>query len=453
MKMTMNAKPETIFVNIASYRDPELLPTLRDMISRAMAPHLLHIAVCWQYADENASLFTQAGMNRVNTRASKEELTWHFRWQEAKITVIPVHYFRSQGACWARFIAEQYYAEETFSLQIDSHCRFIDHWDKHMVEMLDELRTQSPKPVLSTYPPAYDPNIADEKKEQFLSRLIFREFSKEGLPMLSSTPLNAPSPVRGSYIAGGFIFGDGSFVRDVANDPNIFFAGEEIAMAARAFTHGYDVYTPHRILLWHYYGRQKANKVWADHTHEAKSSGDIEMAWWERDAVSKKRIRTLFELEEQPVDLGPYGAGSIRSIYEFERLIGVDFKRRAVLPDVIGKESRSVFFPNECPNDEEWLQRLIFPFAKKVMLNKTDVEEAITSAKWWHFGLYSETNRLISQKKISQKEMESAFNATESTQFNVPLNFNTQLQEKPVTLRICPFDEQSGWGNVMEQVW
>lgn len=451
--MTINAKAQTIFVNIACYRDPELLPTLRDMITRARSPHLLHIAICWQHADENVSFFTQAGMTLVNTQSPKDELTWHFRWQETQITVIPVHYFRSQGACWARFIAEQYYAEETFSLQIDSHCRFTDHWDTHMVEMLDGLRDRSAKPVLSTYPPAYDPYAANEKKEQFLSRLIFREFSKEGLPMLSSTPLNAPSPIRGSYIAGGFIFADGSFVSDVANDPNIFFAGEEIAMAARAFTHGYDVYTPHQILLWHFYGRQKANKVWGDHTQEAKSSGDIEMAWWERDAVSKKRIRTLFGLEEQPVDLGPYGAGSIRSIYEFERLIGVDFKRRAVLPDVIAKETRSVFLPHEYPDDVHWLQRLTIPFAKKLLLNKTDVEDVIRSANWWHFGLYSEGNRLLSHKKMSQKEMESAFDSTDNAQFCVALNFNTRLKEKPVTVRVCPFDEVSGWGKVLEQVW
>lgn len=48
--------------------------------------------------------------------------------------------------------------------------------------------------------------------------------------------------MRCGYLAGGLFFSDGSFAREVPNDPNIFFIGEEIAMAARAFTHGYDIY-------------------------------------------------------------------------------------------------------------------------------------------------------------------------------------------------------------------
>ena len=49
---------ETIFISIASYRDPELLPTLRDLLATAKNPNRLKIGVCWQYgADESIEEF------------------------------------------------------------------------------------------------------------------------------------------------------------------------------------------------------------------------------------------------------------------------------------------------------------------------------------------------------------------------------------------------------------
>lgn len=444
---------QTLFVNVASYRDPELIPTLRDMITMARDPQNLRITICWQHDNESLSLFTGVGMQLTDSDDAADDPVWRFEWQQARIIVVPVHYFHSRGACWARFIAERHYAGETFSLQIDSHCRFAAHWDHRMIEMLNGLRGLSAQPVLSTYPPAYDPQEPDEKRSQFVSRLIFREFSKEGLPMLSSTPLSSDTPVRGSYIAGGFIFADGSFVQQVANDPHIFFAGEEIAMAARAFTHGYDVYTPHQILLWHYYGRRKENKVWGDHSREAKSSGEIEMAWWERDALSKKRIRTLFGLEADPVDTGDYSLGNARSLREFERLTGLDFKRRAVLPEVIGADKRSVFLPHEWPDDALWAQRLVSPFGKSIKLNKTDISDAQATAAWWYLGVYSDNNRLLNERKFSREEIDAAMESADEGKMSLTLDFTATPSETPSVVRLCPFNELNGWGAVVEQAW
>ena len=42
----------TIFVQIASYKDPELLPTLNDIIDKAKHPEALHIGISWQHNEE-----------------------------------------------------------------------------------------------------------------------------------------------------------------------------------------------------------------------------------------------------------------------------------------------------------------------------------------------------------------------------------------------------------------
>jgi hypothetical protein len=46
-------KSPTIFVQIASYRDPELIKTLRNMIENAKNPQHLRIGICRQYHPED----------------------------------------------------------------------------------------------------------------------------------------------------------------------------------------------------------------------------------------------------------------------------------------------------------------------------------------------------------------------------------------------------------------
>ena len=43
----------TIFVQIASYRDPQLKPTLHNMLENADSPENLRIGICWQHRQED----------------------------------------------------------------------------------------------------------------------------------------------------------------------------------------------------------------------------------------------------------------------------------------------------------------------------------------------------------------------------------------------------------------
>ena len=43
----------TIFIQIASYRDPQLLHTLRDALDKAKYPENLRFAICWQHSAFN----------------------------------------------------------------------------------------------------------------------------------------------------------------------------------------------------------------------------------------------------------------------------------------------------------------------------------------------------------------------------------------------------------------
>ncbi|MGD8163215.1 GlcNAc-transferase family protein [Pantoea sp. FN0307] len=446
--------PATIFISIASYRDPELLPTLRDMLRHAAHPENLHIAICWQ-DNEMPEVFEQAGFTPQGGRVVEGREVLMFRYNQARIDVISVHYYTSQGACWARSLAETLFENERYFLQIDSHCRFIPDWDNEMTVMLRQLQTTSPRPIISSYPPAYKPGDDEEaSKKTYVSRLIFREYDTQGIPMFSSTPFQAEVPVRGSYLAGGFIFTLGDFVKTVPNDPQIFFAGEEIAMAVRAFTHGYDVYHPHKPLLWHYYQRKEHSKVWGDHNNQAKDQGKVEKAWWERDLVAKKRVRTLLGLEEKEsvASLAPYTLGNQRTLRQFEYQAGICLQKSTVLPEVLDSEKIN-FFATPPADETEWLNRQFAYYKKSITLNASDYETDETRMSNLHLSVYNAQNILLYKRTLEPQELETL--RTESAD-NLPtllLEFKTASIDRPSVIRICPWSDTSGWGNVTEKAW
>ncbi len=75
--------------------------------------------------------------------------------------------------------------------------------------------------------------------------------------------LKEPIPAR--FFSGHFMFCDGKICIECPYDPNIYFHGEEITYAIRAYTHGYDLYHPHIHILWHEYTREYRKKHWDDH--------------------------------------------------------------------------------------------------------------------------------------------------------------------------------------------
>ncbi|MGE4802228.1 GlcNAc-transferase family protein [Yersinia hibernica] len=440
----------SIFVSIASYRDSELIPTLHDMINTAKHPENLDIAVFWQ-DDNDINTFLNQGMQLNESKTYLGYPLHLLEYNGARIQVLSVHYYESRGACWARHMAEQLFEDQAYFLQIDSHCRFIQHWDHEMIAVLNSLRVNSPKPILSSYPPGYEPG-ENESRKDYVSRLIFNTFTPEGMVQMMSVPFTEAAPVRCGYLAAGFIFSDGSFVHDVANDPDIFFMGEEIAMAARAFTHGYDTYAPHKILLWHFYTRTNHSKVWSDHNNEAKESGAIDLAWWERDKIAKSRVRALLESEQQTIELGRYTLGTKRSLQEYEYRLGLNFKQRTAHPDVTGTNKVSYF--NELPTSHsQWLQSLIVVNKKTLKIEKHEADFTREDVEWWHIGVYDPQNTQVTAEQVDLSNMKKIITKIDDSIVELKLAFNTEKNVKPHTIRICPYIRTQGWGEVVEKSW
>ena len=90
--------------------------------------------------------------------------------------------------------------------------------------------TGSPKPVLSTYGNAFTPateaNLDDPMREILSGPphlIAIETFAWDGVPQLKPLPIPpspaAPAPWPSRFLAGGFLFAPGSFVRTSPTTP------------------------------------------------------------------------------------------------------------------------------------------------------------------------------------------------------------------------------------------
>ena len=295
----------TIFVQIASYRDPELLPTLRDMFAKAKHPNNIVVALCWQH-DEKESL---------------EEFA-----DDKRFKIIDVPYKKAKGVCWARHKLNNLYDGEKYTMQLDSHHRFEQDWDKTLISMVNGLiKKGHKKPVLSAYIPSYEPTDknGDEGKIREPWKLNFDRFLPEGPVVFRPATLdnwrNVKSPVPARFMSGHFIFASGQFVKDIPYDPDLYFYGEEISLAVRAFTNGYDLFHPHRCVVWHQYTRKGAIRQWDD-----------DKDWTKKNSSAYEKVTALLGVDGKRVDFGEYGLGKVRSLEDYEKYTGIRFSDRSV---------------------------------------------------------------------------------------------------------------------------
>jgi len=410
---------ETIFVQLAAYRDAELIPTIKHMLENALHPENLRLSIVRQYHPDDKF----------------DDLSEYENDERFRIVNIP--YNEAKGVCWARNLTQEAYQDEEYTLQIDSHMRFIKQWDEKSIKMIKDLQKKGyKKPLLTGYVSSYNPENDPAGRITVPWRMAFDRFIPEGAVFFlpETIPgweeLNSPVPSR--FYSAHFCFTLGQFSKEVRHDPEFYFHGEEISIAVRAFTHGYDLFHPHRIICWHEYTRKGRTKHWDDNKD-----------WGERNSKSHSKNRRLFSMDGEvynPEEFGIYGFGNKRTLRDYEKYAGILFSQRSVQQYTLDKH----YPPNpyNFETEDEWMNSFAKIFKHCVDVNYSDVPEK--DYDFWVVAFHGSDNETIYRKDADKSEVTRLLNDPEHYA-KIWREFQTDKQ--PAYWVVWPHSESKGWCN------
>ena len=195
----------------------------------------------------------------------------------------------------------------------------------------------SEKPVLTQYPLEY--NIVDSGRgnsikeewqvDKLRSGLYVQKFDDpDGFYRIQSdyTDERRRQPFSATCWAAGFSFSRGDFFWEVGYDPYtpFLFFGEEMDIAARGWTWGWDFYSPSETVVFHNYKRDHRSTFWENPLQ------------WPLEILSRFRIYVrLGYLRPEQIpdryrfilrDIGEYSLGPYRSLKDYEKFCRMNIK-------------------------------------------------------------------------------------------------------------------------------
>jgi len=306
----------SLFVSIAAYCDPVLAFTLARARAAAARPQELHFAVI----DQSPAPLSSSAMAVL---------------APARVTYQRIDPVFSRGPCWARALAMALYDGEDWFLQLDSHMDFDEGWDDRLIAQAKALLPGRQGVVISAYPNAF----AFERGvpvRRSVTAGVLANVVKPGAhfdpahPVLSfeAHPVDSTEPLPGFHLGAGCLFAPGSFALEFPYDPALYFHGEEQAVAARLFTHGWDIVHMPGLPVYHLYndggsGAPPRPLHW-DQAHEAQRS----QSWWQLEQGSRARLAAVVS----GAPLGVYGLGTARSMADYAAFCGIDYAARTLAP-------------------------------------------------------------------------------------------------------------------------
>jgi hypothetical protein len=294
----------SIFISIVSYRDTELVPTIKSLIENASNPDSLHFGVVSQ-----------------DLKKKHPDLSF-----VKNISYVKMDSRDARGAGHARKIAMDLYKEEEYFLQVDSHMRAEKNWDSEMINIYFTSCNiaKTNKIIISQFPSPYEIHtngkiFYPKNHEELWDRPSWSKVHNRDHGAWSAIRQeikDLSKPHLSHTVLAGYIFAPGNFVKEIPSDERISFMGEELCIAIRSYTRGWYIYAPHKMLLWHYYKRNRSPKVW-DQVEDFSRP----LKWIEMEMNSKKvQKQVLLGIEQ-----GIYGIGDYNKYIEYQELIGINF--------------------------------------------------------------------------------------------------------------------------------
>merc|ERR1712129_390533 len=215
---------------------------------------------------------------------------------------------------------------------MDSHTAFVADWDVILIGMHKQLNNDYA--VLSTYPKPlkhttvwhYEVPPINAKSPMYvicstdmLTDKVTKSFKLKPARVID----NQGKPILSAYFAAGYSFQRGHRLMNVPYDPYsaYLFDGEEVSMAIRMWTHGYDFYTPNVDVAYHLYSPNNAkirpvfwSFEWNVKSKIARESEyRVNFILGLHEKFHPDRRKELYDLRE----MDKYGLGDKRDVWQF----------------------------------------------------------------------------------------------------------------------------------------
>ena len=311
---------ESIFVSIASFRDLECPPTILDMFEKAKHPRALFVGIIEQNERGDPSCIPPSFASCGEAAFCPTD--------NIRIRRVPAR--DARGPTFGRYVSMLMYQGEKYYMMIDSHNRFATHWDAKLIKNYLEL--PSKKAVISAYPNAWMNDSKSLDNHAYVTYMCNAHFLDDGFLRLGGLSISKGPSRLHPYAAAGFLFADAQLVKEVPFDPYLdyIFDGEEITYTIRMWTHGWDIYSPAENVIFHYYYRTGAERVWSVpgnnwYPKQRQSVRRIQYILGSTYPNSTQRIVALDTKDEMMLrDIEKYGLGKERTIEEYYRFAVVD---------------------------------------------------------------------------------------------------------------------------------
>ena len=294
----------SIFVQIPSYHDFELYRTIKDCYDKSSGNNKINFGVHITYFDKKEYEIPDLHGIKINVSKAPENI----------------------GVGMARYLANEFYDGEDYYLQIDSHMRFEQNWDDILINNYKKYLSEGTNPVISAYPGAYEyqdlkavilNNKAHVAYTDFIQELSFQN---NYVPHQRAVG-NFNNNVFARSVSAASIFSSGS-IASVKPNKKMFFWGEEILIALRMYTHGYDLMLPESQNLYHlYYDGSLGFKNLRRQVME-----DFPSVSQSLEKESQNELtRIIFD---EPV--GNQELGTKRTLKQYEYFAGIDFANKKI---------------------------------------------------------------------------------------------------------------------------
>lgn len=383
----------SIFVQLVSYRNFDVVPTVRDCIEKAKDRDGLHFGIVLQQDED-----------------TPPELI-HDR---IKVERVPVK--ESPGHGWARSRAQSMYGGQDFTLHVESGCRFAEGWDEQAIQALAVVGGD--RSIVTNPANRFNPANGELEFRDTAYKLQLYQFYFDVPSFWPVAMKGAVAMQKARSVSDQFLFTQGRHCTECPYDPQIYYSEIESAITLRSYTLGYEIYHHFKPLVFRNYSPRPMN--WSDDTD-----------WWLKDKASKARFAALVRGEA-----AEFGLGTARTPRDFELYSGIDFVGKALQRDAISGGDP----PSKYENEESWSAGYMKDHAISVSWNP-DLVESCDDYDYWLFTVEDDAGGVITRQDL---RWERDKDALEKRVRAKKIFFKASAKMKPSKIGIQPFSKSKG---------